>query len=93
MNEIEVSPGSVDPFSSATGPNKYQQIEFVNSKCMTCGAMGDWVYVERDKDGRITSYIEFDIDHYAATGGKKGKGHKEFHHFTLTRNHAEVFII
>lgn len=92
MSEIETVSQPVDPFEAATGSNKHEEIQFVNSKCMTCGEMGEWVLVEKDEDGRITSYTMFDVDHYKATGGKKGKGHKEFHHFTLTRNHAEVFI-
>lgn len=93
MSEIDVSDKAVDPFGSVSGANKREEIQFVNSKCMTCGEMGGWVHVQKDKEGRITQYTNFDVEHYQETGGKKGKGHKEFHHFTLTRNHAEVFII
>lgn len=82
----------IDPFESVGGHNKREEIQFVNSKCMTCGEMGEWVLVTKDENGRIQTYTTFDVDHYKGTGGKKGGGHKEFHHFTLTRNHAEVFI-
>lgn len=93
MSEMEVSGRQVDPFDTATSGNKREEIQFVNSKCMTCGEMGEWVRVVRDDSGRLTKYTMFDADHYEATGGRKGKGHREFHHFTLTRNHSEVFTI
>lgn len=93
MNSSEITQGNIDPFDAVAGGNKREQVEFVNSKCLICGSMGDWVHVTRDGNGRITQYTTFDTDHYAATGGRKGKGHKEFHHFTLTRNHAEAFIL
>lgn len=93
MGEIEVPPQGIDPFSTAVMGSKREEIKFVNSKCMTCGEMGEWVRVVKDENGRITEYTMFDVEHYEETGGKKSKGHKEFHHFTLTRNHAEVFIL
>ena len=92
MNDIAAGHKAVDPFESAPSSDKREEVQFVNSKCMTCGAMGEWVLVIKDENGRIAQYSMFDVDHYEATDGKKGKGHKEFHHFTLTRNHAEVFM-
>lgn len=92
MSGIEVEDKAIDPFESVSVSDKREEVQFVNSKCMMCGKMGEWVRVLKDGNGRITQYTMFDVDHYEETGGRKGKGHKEFHHFTLTRNHAEVFM-
>lgn len=55
--------------------------------------MGPWVRVVRDKTGRIQEYSAFDVDHYAATGGKRGKGHNRFHFLSLKRNYAETYVL
>lgn len=93
VSDIEKSRQPVDPFTALEGANSERQIEFVNSKCLTCGAMGEWTQVLRDDRGHMTQYTDFDASHYKESSLDGTKGHREFHHFTLTRTHARLFML
>lgn len=62
-------------------------VEFVMSQCKECPEFGPWTQTIRARDGRITEYNSWDVEHNKATK------HRKFYHLTLTRCDAQIFVL